>query len=275
MEAKLKRAVVSYFLGFLCFYGSLVAFLYLMQRHILYCPNTHRPVPASSGMTDMKVITVSTADGLKLAGWYTSPASEGKPVVVIFHGNGGNIGALHIKARPMINKGYGVLLAEYRGYGGNPGSPSEQGLYADARAYLSWLKAQGMSPARIVLYGESLGTGVASRMAAETPGYAAVVLETPYSSMVDLAQRKYFYVPVRLLLKDRYDNIANIKRVNIPVLVIYGDRDNIIPNSEEHAVFDNANEPKSLVVIPGGHHQDLYARGAADKVLSFLDNLKH
>ncbi|MGF1640179.1 MAG: alpha/beta hydrolase, partial [Rhodospirillales bacterium] len=148
--------------GYVVVVGAMFAF----QRSMLYLPSTTTPLPATSGVPEMRPVGLVTADGLDLVAWYR-PAAEGHPTIVYFHGNGGHIGHRGSKVRPYLDAGYGLLLVSYRGYGGNPGRPSEEGLYRDGRAALAFLGTHGVPPARTVLYGESLGTGVAVHIAAE------------------------------------------------------------------------------------------------------------
>ncbi|MFB3134581.1 MAG: alpha/beta hydrolase [Rhodospirillales bacterium] len=252
-------------------YVVLVAALYVFQRNILYFPDTSVPSPVHSGVPEMQPVTLETEDGLKLLAWYR--AAEGKPVLVYFHGNAGNIGARGFKVRPYLDAGFGVLLVSYRGYGGNPGSPTDEGLYADARAALDFLKARGVAPERTVLYGESLGTGVAVQMASELGPenpVAALVLEAPFTSMGDVAAHHYPYVPARWLIKDRFDSAAKIGGVKAPVLVIHGDRDRTIPVKFGKLLFEAAVEPKEGRWLEGGDHNDLYDFGAARIVVEFL-----
>src|SRR5262249_12993473 len=156
----------------------------------------------------VREVTLATADGLALLAWYLPPPA-GRPVIVYYHGNGGHLGYRHGRMARFHAAGYGALFPEYRGYGRHPGRAGEGGLYADARAALDFLAAQGIAPAHVVLFGESLGCGVAVRMASER-AVGAVVLEAPYSSVADVAQSHYPFVPARLLLKDRFDAVSRI-----------------------------------------------------------------
>ena len=183
----------------------LVVGLYTMQRRMLFPANPTPPDRFAANLEHMEEVRVETEDGLTLLSWYR-PAPEGRPTIVFLHGNGGNIGGRGYKANPLIEEGFGLMLVGYRGYGGNPGHPTEEGLYADARALLRWLDAEGVPSSSTVLYGESLGSGVATKMALEFP-VAGVVLEAPYTAVVDVAADQYWYVPVRTLMKDRFDSV--------------------------------------------------------------------
>ena len=162
-----------------------------------------------------------------------------------------------------------MLLAGYRGYGGNPGAPREAGLAADARSAVSWLSEQGVSPGCTVLYGESLGSGVAVRLASETP-VAAVLLESPFSSIADVGQAHYPIFPLKLLLRDRFDSLSRIADIGAPLLVMHGEADRTVPIRFGRRLFDAAVEPKQAWWVPEGGHVDLHQHGASDVVLNFL-----
>lgn len=274
MNEKNKKRLKALLYEIVFLYIGFVAVIFLFQRHMMYVPDVTRPEPAAFNCGDMSVIDVVTTDGLTLHGWYKAPAGKDKPVILMFHGNAGNIGYRYYMARFWLDHGYGVLMAEYRGFGGNPGSPTEQGLYRDARAYVAWLMAKGFTPSQIVLKGESLGTAIASQMATETSGFRALVLESAFTSSGDVAQKHYFYIPAKLLLRDRYDNLSKIRNIKIPVLFVHGVLDHIVPYGQGKAVFDAANEPKKLAAITDAGHNDLYIHGAGPKILEFLEGLK-
>ncbi len=249
-------------------YLAVCSTLFLVQRRLLYVPDTGRPTPAEVGLTRTEEVTARTADGLTLTGWWLEAAAD-RPVLLYFHGNGGNIGGRANKAEIMRSAGYSILLAGYRGYGGNPGTPSEAGLIADGRAWLDHLEERGVDPARVVLYGESLGSGVATALAAER-SVAAVVLEAPFTSIRAIAERRYWYVPVRLLLRDPFDSLARIARVRAPLLILHGDADALIPPAHGEALHAAAPEPKRFVLIPGATHTSLVEDGAFAEVERFV-----
>jgi fermentation-respiration switch protein FrsA (DUF1100 family) len=163
----------------------------------------------------------------------------------------------------------GALLLSYRGYSGNPGSPTEEGLYADARAALDWLQARGVAGSSIVLYGISLGSGVATKMAAERE-LGAVVLEAPYTSTVDVAALRFPIVPVAWLMEDRFESLARIAAVDEPLLVMHGDRDFVIPQHLGRRLFAAAKEPKEGFWPAGVGHNDIFANGGFDAALDFI-----
>jgi hypothetical protein len=192
------------------------------------------------------------------------------PVILVAHGNAGHIGHRSAKFAPLALAGYGLFLLEYRGFGGNPGSPTEEGLNEDGRAAFAWLEGHGIASQRIVLYGESLGTGVAVRLADEHDT-AALVLEAPFTSIGAVAARHYWYVPFAShLVLDRFDAASRIARIDEPVLMVAGGRDDVVPPELSRALYEQASEPKELWIAPEAGHNDLYEHGAAEAVAGFL-----
>jgi len=253
----------------LAIYVGIAALLFVFQRNLLYFPDSEKPSRAQYGVGEMEEVVLTTDDGLELFSWYQA-ADEGRPTIVFFHGNAGSVGSRGFKVQPYLRQGIGVLLLEYRGYGGNPGRPDEQGLYHDARAALSFLASRGVGSKSIVLYGESLGSGVAVQMAFEGQG-GAIILETPYTSMSDVARHHYFWLPVQWLVRDRFESKKKIGRVSLPLLVLHGVDDGTVPFKFGKALFELAQEPKTLSVFEGGGHNNLYEYGAAQSVVEFLD----
>lgn len=259
-------------------YGLLVGLLYTQQRHLLFLPDRSRPAVEEVGVPDLRAVEIATADGLRLLAWHR-PAPVGQPTLLYFHGNGGHIGYRADRARVFAAAGLGVMFPEYRGYGGNPGSPSEEGFHADAVGAVEFLGAAGVVPARLVLYGESLGTAVAVRLAAElaargTP-VAALILEAPFTSIADVAQHHYFYVPARALVKDVFDAASRIATVKAPVLVIHGEADTIVPVSFGRALLAAAVEPKRGWFPAGADHATIFDGDAIRVIEGFLrDHLR-
>lgn len=258
------------FLWALMVYGVIVAALFLWQRRILYVPTGITGSPAEAGVPSMQEVEIPGPDALTLKSWYSPPA-PGKPVILYFQGNAGNISDRAYKAQDLMNWGYGVFLLGYPGYSGNPGWPSEAGLYAAAQAAVAYLEGKGVEKNGIVLYGESLGTGIAVELAAGDT-YRAVVLEAPYTSITDIAASTYWFVPVRLLLKDRFENLTKISGLGAPLLVLHGRADRVIPYSHGEKVFDAAPDPKAMKSYDNGGHSDLFDHGAALDVHDFLES---
>jgi len=252
-------------------YLTLIAALFVFQRALMYFPTRGAIVPAEYGLTDFRTVTVRTRDGLLIDGWYKPALYPDKPTVALFHGNAGHIGHRADKALDLAAAGYGVFLVGYRGYGGNEGQPTEPGLYADARAALDWLVEQGVSGRRLVLYGESLGTGVAVRMAGERR-VGGVVLEAPYTAIVDVAAALYPWVPVRRLMHDRFDSLSRIADIQAPLLVIHGERDRVVPVTYGKRLFAAAKEPKTAIWLPDAGHNDLREHGLMAHVVDWLSD---
>ena len=252
--------------------GPVAAF----QRSLTYYPDRTRPTPAESDVPELAPVTLETEDGLSLLAWYAPPrAADGAPSLIYFHGNAGHIGMRGFKVRAYLNAGLGVLLTTWRGYSGNPGTPTEDGpIRRRARGTRLPAGRRGCGDERQVLYGESLGTGVAVHLAREaTP--AAVVLEAPFSSVVDIASGRFPLLPVRPLIVDRFDSAAKIGKVAAPVLIVHGERDRTIPVRLARKLFKRAREPKEAVFIPEADHADLVDFGLPTYVLEFLARHGH
>jgi uncharacterized protein len=216
---------------------------------------------------------VLTADGLELAFWAAEPL-PGWPTLVVFHGRAGNAADRAPLLSPFAVAGYGVVLAEYRGYGGNPGAPSEAGFLLDARAHLDWVAAAWGETAPVVC-GESIGSGVAVAVAAERP-VRALVLDAPYTSVADLAATMYRWLPARRLLRHQFDSLSRLPGVRAPLLVLHGDADDMIPPEHGRRVAAAAGGPAEFVLLPGAGHPALMADPAGrgtEEVRRFLAHL--
>ncbi len=252
-------------------YFVLVAALYFLQRSVLYHPDRTRPEPADFGVGEMQAVTLETQDGLRLLAWWRPPGDDTLPVLLFFHGNAGHIGYRGEKLRPYLDRRWGVLLVAWRGYSGNPGKPTEPGLYADGRAALAFLGERGIPPSRQVAYGESLGAAVAVEMARATR-FGAVVLEAPFTSIADIAQAMYPFIPVRPLVRDKFASIEKISEMRSPLLVIHGEADNVISVRYGRRLYAAANDPKSAHFVPGAGHNDLHGFGIAEEVAAFVES---
>ncbi len=250
-------------------YLLVLGYLYVFQRQLLYFPDRSRPQLGLLAQLGVREVSLTTSDGLALLSWYLPPR-EGRPVIVHFHGNGGNIGYRADRMERFGREGYGVLLVEYRGYAGNPGAPTETGLFDDARAAGDFLQREGIAAARLVLYGESLGSGVAVHLAA-TQQIAGLILESPFTSVAALAQYHYPYIPAAFLIWDRFDSLARIGEVKAPVLILHGGRDRIVPDQFSQALLAAAPEPKESWFVADAGHEDLAGFGALDQVIAFIE----
>ena len=234
-----------------------LAVVWFGQRGLIYFPETDVPAPAAVGLPQAEPVMFDTQDGLTLEGWFVPPSSPASGyTIVVFNGNAGHRGHRASLAGQLAARGIAVLLFDYRGYGGNPGLPSEEGLARDARAALAWTGGRpDVDRTRLVFFGESLGTGVAVRLALEYPP-AALILRSPYTSLVALGQHHYPFLPVRAILRDRYPSISRIAQISSPLLVIAGDDDQIVPVGDSHLLYEAAPEPKQLLVLPDADHND-------------------
>jgi fermentation-respiration switch protein FrsA (DUF1100 family) len=238
-------------------YIAVLAILYLFQRNILYRPTHVYVTPAEAyAPRELHELAVTTQDGIALKGWY-APATTKPYTLVFFHGNGDSLRTAAGVAEPYILAGYGFLLTEYRGYSGMKGSPSEQGLYDDARAYIKNLIASGVKPQNIILFGHSLGTGVATQMATEFP-VGGVILMSPYLSIVKMAQLRFPVFPASLIVKDRFESFKKIDAIHAPLLITHGENDFVVPFSQGQQLFALANEPKTFIPFPNGGHVDIF-----------------
>ncbi|OAN48155.1 alpha/beta hydrolase [Paramagnetospirillum marisnigri] len=260
-------------LAFAAFGGLYLLFVLLLalnQRGMIYHPEQTRSDPAEADVPEMVPVPLKAEDGWPVGGWYAPPKQSGNPTVVFFHGNSGTIASRAFKARSLLDAGFGVFLAEYRGYGGMPGRPSEKGLYADGRAVVQWLLSRGVPASKIVLYGESLGAGVAMEMAGLMDPML-VVLECPFTSIPDLAP-PYVVPPLpHLLISDRFDNLSKMAGLRVPLLIVHGERDETVPvEMARRLLAATSTEAKEGLFIPTAHHNDLWDHGAGEKVIDFI-----
>lgn len=259
--------ILKWLLLALAGYGALIALMYAAQRTLMYFPEKQRTAPAAAGFSQAEEIVLDTADRERVIAWHVPPR-DGKPVVLYFHGNGGALQHRVPRFRPLVADGTGLLALSYRGYAGSSGSPSEAGFLNDAAALYAFAAAR--YPAnRIVLWGESIGSAVAIALAA-TQDVAALVLEAPFTSAVDVGAKAYPFAPVRFLVKDTFRSDERIGKVRAPVLIMHGAFDRVVPLAFGERLFSLANEPKSFVRFPRGDHNDLDNYGALDAAKTFL-----
>ena len=233
-------------------YVVALAVVTLVQRKLLYFPNRVAVAPAAVGLPQAQVLKLKTIDGETLVAWRIAPAM-GKPLILYFHGNGGGLELRNERFRALTRTGYGLLAVEYRGYGGSSGSPTEEGLHRDAEAGYERALELGAAPKNIVVMGESLGSGVVVPLAARHE-VGAVELDSPFSSIVDIAAVHFWMFPVRLLMRDRFRSDRAIGSVHAPLLVVHGDRDDVTPIRFAEKLYALANEPKRFIRAEGAGH---------------------
>jgi hypothetical protein len=241
--------------------------LWVGQRSLLYLPLGSVAPPAEAGAPGAEAFSVTTSDGLSLGAWFV-PAQRQPPraTVIVFNGNAGNRSHRAPLAARLAADGFSVCLFDYRGYGGNEGSPSEAGLLRDARAVSTAIaRRSGAGADRIVLLGESLGTGVAVALAVDARPMA-VVLRSPFTSITDVAAYHYWFLPVRRLLWDRYDSLSRIGALTCPVAIVAGDRDRVVPFGLSRRLYDAIRSPKTFITVRGADHND-FALNAGEQVV--------
>jgi fermentation-respiration switch protein FrsA (DUF1100 family) len=247
--------------------ASGLALVWAVQRRLMYFPMGNVPTPAVLGLTNVQPVEFTAADGIVLHGWFFRSSSPATATVLVFNGNAGNLAYRAGLATGLRASGVNVLLFDYRGYGDSTGTPTEEGLATDGRAARAWLQQH---------FGESLGAAVAVELAATAPP-AGLVLRSPFTSMIDMGRLHYPLLPVRLLLRDRFPSIDRIAGIRVPLLVIAGDRDQIIPIENTRRLYDAAGSTKKeLVVVAGADHNDVeLAEGAAlvDATARFVRSL--
>jgi hypothetical protein len=238
--------------------GTVMGILWAVQRQLIYFPDTTAVPPAGQVVPGARDVTLHTADGLELGAWFvpaSGPAPSAPMAALVAPGNGGNRAGRAELARELSERGLAVLLMDYRGYGGNPGSPSEEGLAADALAATEALTDLGFPPERTIYFGESLGTGVVAALQTRRPP-AGMVLRSPFTELADVGAHHYPFLPVRLLLRDRFPVVEHLSSSQVPVTVIYADDDSIVPSALSQTVADAAPALVDRVVIRGADHND-------------------
>ncbi len=267
MDGPLNRTIAFLLTTGLGLYLVGLAVIALGQRKLMYFPYAREAAPASVGLPQAKILHLRTDDGETLLAWLIAPA-PGRPLILYFHGNANGIGDRGMRFRELTASGAGLLAVEYRGYPGSTGRPSEDGLLRDGEATYAKALALGIPAARVVAMGESLGTGVAVDLAAHHP-VGALVLDSPYSSTVDVAAARFWMFPVRWLMRDQFRSDEKIGKVAAPVLMVHGAADTVIPIRFGEKLFALANQPKEFIRVEGEGHLALGA--AIPQVLRWID----
>ena len=215
-------------------------------------------------------IKIPTQDGIEIKGWLHEKDLVNKKTILFFHGNAGELSNRNYKLNEFSKMDINFLIIAWRGFSGNEGKPTEKGLYQDANSAIDWLKSKGVKEEKLILYGESLGTGIATEVA-QNKKLAGVILESPYTSMTELAGRYYPLLPVRLLLKDRYESIKKIKNIHSPILIMHGGLDLIVPFQMGAKLYETANEPKFKYFITNDDHMMRYDRMLLNELEKFIN----
>lgn len=249
-------------------YVAAIGALYVFQRTLLYpAPQTFRTDPAEAGFPEAQEVVLDTKDGEKVIIWHVPP-KDGKPVVLFFHGNGEVLAWRVPRFRAITADGTGLVAVSFRGYGGSSGTPSEQGLLNDGLAAYEFAAAHYQA-SRIVPWGYSLGSGVAVAVATSRP-VGKLILEAPYTSTVDVAAAAFPWAPVRWLMRDRFHSDQRISKLDVPLLIMHGERDTVIPIQIGRKLFDLAPGRKRFVALPRGTHVNLDEQGAVPIARAFM-----
>ncbi len=254
LAGRLSRLAIFGLAVFLALYSAALVLLSTGQRSFLFLPGGAVAAPVLAGA---KVLNLVTNDGESLLAWYVAPA-PGKPLLLYFHGNGGNLSTQTRLLQALTSSGNGLLAVEYRGYPGSSGSPSEKGLLLDAEAAYAKALALGVPAGRIVVLGQSLGSGVAVALASHRE-IGAIVLDSPFTSAVAVASRRYWMFPVHWLMRDPFHSDERIGRVTAPLLIVHGTDDPVIPFDFGRSLFDLANQPKAFITVDGAGHLSIGA----------------
>jgi fermentation-respiration switch protein FrsA (DUF1100 family) len=244
----------------------------ILQRKLMYFPDTTYFTPQQAGLADVAERVLETPDGERVIAWYAE-AKPGRPTILYFHGNAGSLETRNERIRKYMARGLGVFMMTYRGFGGSSGQPSEAANVADAKLAYNTLTNSGVDPLDVIVYGESLGTGVAVQVADEKR-VAGLVLDAPYTSMVDLAALHHPLIPGRWFMTDRYETRRHSAKVTAPLLIMHGERDTIVPVTMGREIHALAPGPKTLKTFPQAGHDDHYKYGSYDALYAWIDALR-
>ncbi len=240
-----------------------------LERGLMYAPDPTYMKPERAGLSGFHEEILETADGEELITWY-SPAQRGQPTLLYIHGNAGTLADRAERISNYQSHGRGVLIMSYRGYSGSTGRPSERANVSDAVLAYDTLRGWGVEPEDIIVYGESIGSGIAVQVAKQRP-ISGLVLDAPYTSIVDVAELHYPYLPGRLMMRDRYETLRHLKKVEAPLLVIHGEIDQIIPVEMGRKVAASAPGPAEIVTFPEAGHTDHFLYGSYEAINEWID----
>ena len=246
-------------------------FVYFYQRNLLYNPSENNYLNDKINF-DYQEIFIETDKNIKLKSWFINKDLKRFKTLVFFHGNAGNLLNRVHKLNELSKLDLNILLISWRSFSGNKGKPTEENLYYDAKQTIDWLKAQGLNNKNIILYGESLGTGVVTELASKN-NFGGIILESPFTSMVDTAKIYYPYLPVNFLLKDRYDSKSKINDIKTPILIMHGKMDNIVPQQMGLELFEKANNPKYSYFPEDDDHMMNYNKQLLNKIKLFINKI--
>ena len=265
---------ITTLLTLVSFYILLIIVVFFFQRNLLYHPsvNNYSKGVVLQESIEIEKAKINTDDDIQLLAWFYNNDIKKFKTILLFHGNAGSLENRIYKLNHFKDLKVNFLIVAWRGFSGNRGKPTEAGLYIDAKSAIKWLNSKGVTEENIILYGESLGTGVAVEIA-QNKNYAGIILESPYTSMVHIGQKHYPFFPVKLLLKDKFESHKKIKKISIPVLVMHGRLDNIVPFAMGKKIYELANEPKFFYVQEYGDHMMDYDEKLLNVLKKFIQSL--
>ena len=258
-------------LFFVLIYFFILISTYIFQRNLLYHPSENNYF-GDQLLVSVKKIKITTKDNIELLSWYHNKNTNDYKSILFLHGNAGSLENRIHKINHFKDMNVNFLLLSWRGFSGNKGKPTESGLYEDARSAVRWLKSNGITEKNIIIYGESLGTGVATEIA-QNKNFAGIILESPFTSMIDAGKDKYPYLPVRLLLKDKYESNKKIQNIKSPILIMHGMVDNIVPFDMGKKMYELANEPKYSYFSEYDDHMMEYNEKLLESLKVFIKSL--
>jgi len=261
-------------LAIVFFYILLLIFVFFFQRNLLYHPSINNYLDDQSMKvpSEIKKIKITTKDDIDLIGWFYQGNTDKFKTILFFHGNAGSLENRTYKLNHFKNLNVNFLIIAWRGFSGNKGKPNEKGLYEDAESAIRWLKSRGINEKNIILYGESLGTAVAVEVA-QNKKYAGIILESPFTSMIDMGKKYYPFFPVRFLLKDKFESHKKVGNISVPLLFIHGKVDKIVPYDMGRKMYELANEPKFFYSQEYGDHMVEYDDELLLAIKKFIQSL--
>ena len=268
MKLKRRNFFLEFIIGIVVIYTSVLILLFISQRSLMYHPQENNYF-GDKLEVEIKKVNITTIDNINLLGWFHKKDLNKFKTIIYFHGNAGTLDNRIHKLNHFKDMEVNFLIIAWRGFSGNQGSPSEKGLYIDGRSAVNWVLKQGVIEEDIILYGESLGTGIATELA-QHRNFAGVILETPFTSMINAAKEFYPYIPVNLLLKDRFENFKKIKNINSPVLIMHGEKDTIVPFTMGRKMYQLANEPKYSYFTKHDDHMMVYNEPMIKTLKNFI-----
>jgi len=266
-----RNYLLSILLSILLIYLFILISVYLFQRNLLYDPNENN-YSDDELLVSIEEVKIRTKDNIELKSWYHEKNFHVNKTIIFFHGNAGSLENRIHKINHFKNININFLLVSWRGFSGNKGKPTENGLYEDARSAVRWLNSKGVPEDKIILYGESLGTGVVVEIA-QHKSFAGIILESPFTSMIDAAKNKYPFLPVGLLLKDRYESNKKIKKIKSPILIMHGKVDNIVSFDMGKKMYELANKPKYSYFSDYDNHMMEYNEKLLNELNKFINSL--